>query len=401
MIPPGLIFLPYCYSPPFLDTLASSLIKLLSACASTALLFLSIQPVFGQGCVVSRSNGEVGGPYSEGGYLEPGDFSFNIGYRHQYSFRHFIGDVEQPRIALGTQVENKLNLENVSLTYQITHRFSITADLPVMSASRHTNNSPIVYTTHGIGDTSFLVNGWIWDPRENTSGNIQLGVGLLLPTGKSNVTNRVDALNGQGPQTKYVDYSIQPGQGGWGIPFQWASYKNVKSFQVYFNGSYTAMIQDLNTSYLRSATLNPVTLNQYTAISDQYLAEAGVAHSVPRVKGLTVTLGPRWEGVPSKNLFPGDNLGFRRPGYALSIEPGVQYVRGKSVFTAQIGRALYRNRTVSVPDALTGGHGDAAFADWVWLAGYSYRFSRHDKSKHQDMPHPGGDEPGHALTAQR
>jgi hypothetical protein len=358
------------------------------------LLMTPLQMAWGQGCIVSRSNGDVGGPESQGGYLAPGDFSVNIGYRHQFSFRHFIGDVEQPRIALGTQVENKLNLENLAITYQITHRFSVTADLPVMSASRHTNNTSLFYTTDGIGDTAFMVNGWVWNPEENTRGNVQLGVGLLVPSGTSNASNLVNG------QPKYVDYSIQPGQGGWGIPLQWASYKNVQSFQVFFNGSYTAMVQDLNTSYLRSNTVNPVTMLQYTAISDQYLAEGGVAHAVSRIKGLTVTLGPRWEGVPSKNLFPGENLGFRRPGYALSIEPGAQLARGKSVFSVQVGRALYRNRTVSVPDALTNGHGDAAFADWVWLASYSYRFSRPGKSPghHPDMNGHSADQPNAVAT---
>jgi len=28
----------------------------------------------------------------------------------------------------------------------------------------------------------------------------------------------------------------------------------------------------------------------------------------------------------------------------------------------------------SVPDMMTGGHGDAAFADWVWSASLSHRF---------------------------
>ncbi len=153
---------------------------------------------------------------------------------------------------------------------------------------------------------------------------------------------------------------------------------------MYFNGSYTAMVHDLNTSYQRSATVNPVTLSQYTAISDQYLLEAGVAHAVPHVRGLTATIGPRWEGVPAKNLFPSDNLGFRRPGFALSIEPGFQYVHGKSVFSGEIGRAIWRDRTRSVPDRLTGGHGDAAFADWVWLASYSYRFSAFKHTMHHD-----------------
>ncbi len=349
-----------------------------------------IQTAWGQGCIISRSNGEVGGPDSEGGYLAPGDFNINVGYRHQFSFRHFIGDVEQPRIALGTQVENKINLETLAITYQISDRFSVTADLPVLSASRHTNNTSLFYTTDGIGDMVFMVNGWVWNPKENTRGNIQLGFGMLTPSGKSDVTNLVNG------QPKYVDYSIQPGQGGWGVPFQWASYKNVKSFQVFFNGSYTAMVQDLNTSYLRSATVNPVTMSQYTAITDQYLLEAGMAHAVPHMRGLTVTLGPRWEGVPSKNLFPSDNLGFRRPGYAFSIEPGVQYVHGKSLFSAQVGRALYRNRTVSFPDALTGGHGDAAFADWVWLASYSYRFSR---PGHAAPHHPTTDPASQPMAA--
>ena len=334
--------------------------------AFTALFCLfAVQPVFGQGCIISRSNGEVGGPESEGGYLQPGDFSLNVGYRHQFSFRHFVGPQEQTyRIEQGTEVENKINLQNYAITYQVTSRFSVTADVPLLLASRHSNNSPIVYTSSGIGDSSFIVNGWVWNPKENTRGNVQFGVGLLLPTGKTNVSNYVDSFNGQGPHTQIVDYSIQPGQGGWGIPLQWLSYKNVGISQLYFNGTYTAMLQSVNKNTLRTgAAANPRTLLQYNSISDQYLLEAGIAHPVPHVKGLTFTFGPRFEGAPARNLFPGDNLGFRRPGFAISLEPGLQYTRGGSVLTAQVAKAFYRDRTVSVTDALTGGHGDAAFAD--------------------------------------
>jgi hypothetical protein len=347
------------------------------ALAVTALAGLSaVQPAFGQGCIISRSNGEVGGPESEGGYLQPGEFNLGIGYRHQFSFRHFVGPQEQTyRIQQGTQVMNKLNLQNYGLTYQLTSRFSVTADVPLLLASRHTHNSPITYTTSGIGDVSFMVNGWVWNPKENTRGNIQFGLGLLLPTGKNDITNNVDAFDGKGPQTKLVDYSIQPGQGGWGMPLQWIAFKNVGNSQLYFNGSYTAMFQSINYNTIRSTTLNPVTLTQYNSISDQYLLEAGIAHPISKIKGLTLTVGPRMEGAPARNLFPGDNLGFRRPGFAISIEPGFQYAHGGSVFTAQVGKAFYRDRTVSVPDSLTGGHGDAAFADYVWLASYSYRFS--------------------------
>ena len=200
---------------------------------------------------------------------------------------------------------------------------------------------------------------------------------------------RSDSFNGQGPHTQIVDYSIQPGQGGWGIPFQWLSFKNVGSSQLYFNGSYTAMLQSINKSTLRTgAAVNPLTLLQYNSISDQYLLEAGIAHPVPHVKGLTFTFGPRMEGAPARNLFPGDNLGFRRPGFAISLEPGFQYARGGSVLTAQVGKAFYRDRTISVTDALTVGHGDAAFADYVWLASYSYRFPGFRHASHADHAMP-------------
>ncbi|HVW08703.1 MAG TPA: hypothetical protein VHC90_08975 [Bryobacteraceae bacterium] len=327
-----------------------------------------------QGCVVARSNGEAGGPEGEGGYLMAGDLELNTGYRHQFSFRHYIGDVEQTqRIAQGTEVENKINLENIDLTYQMTPRFAVSANIPVLSASRHSNNSAAMQFSHGIGDTSYMVSGWLWNPNENSRGNIQIAFGLQLPTGNDRVISYPDSRNGKGPVATYDDYSIQPGSGGYGIILQWTSFKNIKATQVYFNGSYLATPQEQN-NYLRSATANPTSPTAYNSISDQYLVETGLAVPVRKIRGLTLTLGPRWEGVPAKDLI-GGNLGFRRPGYAVSIEPGFQYFYKSHAITFSLAKALYRNRTVSYPDSLTGGHGDAAFADYVWLASYSFRLN--------------------------
>ena len=348
-----------------------------------------VPQAFAQGCIVARSNGEQGGPESEGGYLAPGDWQFGIDYRHQFSYIHFVGSVEQNyRVQGGTQVENKINLENFAATYQITPRFSLTADLPLLTASRHTNNSPIVYTSAGIGDSSLLVQGWLWNPTERTGGNVLLGFGVLFPTGQDDVQNTV--LSNGKTVTAPVDYSIQPGQGSWGIPLEWSAFKNWRTSQFYFNGSYTMMLKDLGIQ--RSANVNPITLTQYNAVSDQYLLEAGVAHPISRVRGLTVLFGPRMEGVPARNLLPvGDNLGFRRPGFAVSVEPGLQYVRNDNIFSITIARAIFRDRTRSVPDDLTGGHGDAAFANWVWLASYTFRVHHagqsHDLQSRSNPPH--------------
>jgi hypothetical protein len=243
--------------------------------------------------------------------------------------------------------------------------------MPLLLASRRSNNSAYTTAAQGIGDTIVSAQGWVWNPKENTKGNVSFGFGMMLQTGKDNVMNRVDSFNGRGPQDIVLDYSVQPGSGGYGILFQWQSFKNVGSSQLFFNGSYIATPQSTNGVLRTSTSTNPVTA--YNSISDQYLLEAGVAHSIRKVRGLSVTFGPRFEGVPAEDLL-GESLGFRRPGFAVSVEPGVQYARGKSLFTARVGKAIYRNRTRSVSDKMTGGHGDAAFADYVWLASYSFRF---------------------------
>ena len=344
--------------------------------------------LYGQGCIVARSSSVSGGPESEGGYLSPGEYDFTIGLRHQFSFRHFVGDVEQKqRIQLGTQVMNKINLLNFNLNYQISHRFSVQIDAPLLLASRRSNNSPFTTTAQGVGDIIVSAQGWLWDPRENSRGNVAFSLGAMLPSGRDNVMNSVDKLDGKGPVNTLVDYSIQPGSGGYGLVFGWQSFKNFGSTaQAYFNGSYVATPQNTN-GVVRSTTAQP--LLQSVSISDQYLLEAGAAIPIrlPRVRGLSITAGPRWEGVPAKDLF-GGNDGFRRPGYAVSLETGFQYARGRQLFTGTVGKAILRDRTRSYPDRVYGSHGDAAFADYLWLASYSVRFGGRQHGSRHDVQNP-------------
>lgn len=344
------------------------------ALAAGALFLLRAAPARAQGCIVARSSGQNVGLDSEGGYLSPGEWNVALGYRHLYSFRHFVGPTEQTyRIQQGTQVMNKINLEAINLTYQITPRYSVSVDVPFLLASRRSNNSPYTTTAQGPGDTIVSARAWVWNPTENTRGNVGFSFGYMAPTGKDNVKNRVDAFDGKGPHDVVLDYSVQPGTGGYGLVFQWESFKNLghSPAQLYFNGSYIATPQNINNVRRTTTSTNPLLI--YNSISDQYLLEAGVAYSLKSVRGLTITFGPRDEGVPSSDLI-GKSDGFRRPGFAISLEPGVQYSRGKSLLSASVGKAIYRDRTRSTVDKLTGGHGDAAFADYIWLASYSFRF---------------------------
>ena len=72
---------------------------------------------------------------------------------------------------------------------------------------------------------------------------------------------------------------------------------------------------------------------RHNTIADQYFARAGLSYEVLRAAGLSLSFGGRIEGIPSHDLIGGD-MGFRRPGYTVSLEPGVTW--------------LYRDTTVSV-----------------------------------------------------
>jgi hypothetical protein len=350
----------------------------------TAVVALAIPATYldAQGCILARSPEQSGLPTGEGGVLQPGHFQITIGERHQFSYQHYVGDVYQEyRAQAGTQVENRINLITSNLTYQWTPRVSLEIDAPWLFASRKSQNSPIKYAASGLGDTIIGANFWVRNPEHAPRSNFSGGLGVLMPTGNDDVQNTVNTnTTGTGAATEVtapVDYSIQPGNGGWGLVMQWQGYiRSGKSLVFYFDGDYIATQGGTN-GVQRSATLSPTQpLNNYVAISDQYLMEAGVSYPlhIAHVKALSATFGPRDEGVPAYNLFPNSNAGFRRPGFAVTAGPGVQYYRGSNSIAAGIYKAVHRDRTGSYPDSVYGTHGDAAFAQYVWLASLTHRF---------------------------
>jgi hypothetical protein len=339
--------------------------------ALTLILIASAPSAHAQGCIIAHSAEQVVGPETQGGYLAPKHWQLTIDGRHQFSFRHFVGPVEQEyRLELGNEVENKINLFDFSLTYQATERWSFTFTTPVEFATRRSNNSPYTMSAQGLGDTPITTEVWLWKPSKATRGNIALGVGLQFPTGRSDIKEVVQKTSG-GPETTISDdYSIQPGIGGWAAVLEGQGFRMIgKNAVLYADGSY--LLTQGGTNHTLTGSALP--LEQYVAISDEYLAEVGVARPIVQVPGLALTFGPRIEGVPSHDLI-GNNYGFRRPGFAISLEPGLQWVRHRNIWTFQVGKALYRDRTRSYPDEVYGTHGDAAFADYLWLASYTYRF---------------------------
>jgi hypothetical protein len=291
---------------------------------------LPCRALHAQGCIVARSPEQIlpgidqnGLPTGQGGFLQPGHFQLTIGERHQYSFQHFVGDVYQEyRAQLQNQVQNRINIVTADLMYQWTPRISFEINAPFLFASRKTQNSPIKYQAQGLGDIILAANTWIFNPQKPHRGNASVGIGLLLPTGNDDVQNTVNTTtNGATVRvTAPVDYSIQPGNGGYGMVTQWQGFRAVGNNLIFYaDGDYIATQGDTN-GVAKGATLSTTTpLTNYVGRSDQYLLEAGVSVPIRQVKGLAFVFGPRDEGVPARNLFPNSNDGFRRPGFAVSV----------------------------------------------------------------------------------
>jgi hypothetical protein len=351
--------------------------------AVLACLFVSLPAVaHGQGCVAAHSPQPIISglnPSSEFGWhsFAHGEWVHNLtlttGYRVYNSYRHYIGTVYQAQRQLNhNAVVNHVNLFELDVNYQVTPRLSFVATVPGMEATRHGQASPTnFYRSGGIGDVTMGVQSWVWRPPTESHGNINFSAQLKLPTG-INDAKGTTVKNGVA-QTEPFDESIQPGDGTWGFSLATEAYREFWLHTTgYFTGSWLFSPQDTTgVQTFRSAPGENV-----VSATDQYLWRGGFSHPAPNFKvlrGLSLSVGGRMEGVPVRDAF-GSSNGFRRPGYVISIEPGMMYVHGRYMLNVSGPWAMERNRKISVTDIENHAHGDAAFADYTIIAGLSRTF---------------------------
>jgi hypothetical protein len=345
------------------------------ACAALVLTGVG-QRAYGQGCVAARQGGPMMGSLCDGGGngasgasspASPGRWELGIGYRWLNSQRHFVGDVEQPqRMAQDTQQQNKEHLFDLSLSYRLNRRWTLTFSAPFTDADRINHRTKGVTESTGLGDMSVGAKFWLFRPPTESHQNIQIGFALKLPTGKPNVTSLISGVPTASTTPTTVDQSIQLGDSGTGLALDYLAYKSLpKGFTLFSTGVYLLNPRNTYTATTPGARV--------LSVSDQYLFRGGVGYAVPKLRGIALSLAGRDEGVPARDLI-GREDGFRRPGYAVSVEPGLQYGRGRNLWSFSYAIAVHRDRTRSVSDVRAGTHGDAAFADSLILLGYSRTF---------------------------
>jgi hypothetical protein len=349
-------------------------------------LFANYQ-VNAQGCVAIRSFSGMNNALGQTGTFDKGTMNIGLNYRYFKSFRHFRGTEEEPdRIANNTEVINWTNNVDLVISYAITDRIYAVATLPYAHNKRsslYEHGRTERYNTYskGIADSRLGLGYWLFPQAEK--GNMAIGLGAKLPTGNYAAE---DFFHNVGPdgagEIRPVDQSIQLGDGGFGIILDFQGFWALGNrFSMYYDGFYLINPRETNGTRTFRETLNPILANEsIMAVPDQYAFRAGMASHLP-IHGLGISLGARWEGVPVRDLI-GGNEGFRRPGYVVSVDPGIFYMKGDFGMNVNLPVALIRNRTRSVTDIQASEqsgnfrHGDAAFADYLLSVSVNWRIGK-------------------------
>lgn len=316
-----------------------------------------------------------------------GSWQFSLNYRYFRSYKHFRGDHEEKeRVENGTEVINNDNSINLGATYSINARWSATLTIPLMYIDRsslyeHSGNSGGRYHTSSQGLGDIRATAYYNTMPTNHHGDLILGLGLKAPTGNYNFKDYFHKP--EGLVLLPVDQSIQLGDGGWALITELNLSRHIGgNFSAYadamymFNPRNTNGVLRRDSPYTIPSTGEPVPLSNELSVADQYMWRVGAAWSASAVRA---TLGARMECIPAKDLI-GKSDGFRRPGYIISLEPGLFYSTGSHAVGVNFPIAMKRARTRNTTDIARGNdpetgmpiNGDAAFADWLLSVTYVY-----------------------------
>lgn len=339
---------------------------------------------FSQGCIAIKG-GSGGMCILNAHDIDTSKWELNANSRYFISFRHFSGETHEiQREILGTNVINHTSQTDFTLIHKLSSRWSYGIDIPVVSNTRsslyeHNNVGRFQTNSFGLGDIRFTIYNYLIDPGKRPLANLQVGLGIKLPSGNDNVQDYfhvTDSTERLGP----VDQSIQLGDGGTGITLELNGYLSIShNVNIYGNFYYLSNPQDVNgvsTAHGGTPSANAVkNTSSVMSVPDQYMVRGGLNW---RIGPLTLTGGIRREGVPIYD-FIGKSDGFRRSGFIISAEPGLTFSSKKFSLYIFAPYALVRDRTQSVPDKINTQitkvytQGDASFADYFLNFGFTLK----------------------------
>jgi hypothetical protein len=300
------------------------------------------------------------------------DWQLAVDYRYLHADQFYFGTSRStpPPEFFGQPIFITIHTLNFNVSYAATNRLSLRLTVPITDGSQSRFYKDTVrheFRAGGLGDIALVGTAWLGVPRTHADGNLALGLGVKLPTGNDKSPGRAYNADGSSvPQA--VDQSIQQGDGGWGVILETEAFRRVaRRAYAYFTGSYLLSPGDQSDVVRQQAPL------VYYSISDVYTGRLGMNYVLAPGRGLSVGMGGRIDGIPYHDLI-GRNDGFRRPGYAVFIEPRVTLGRGAGTLSlsapVRVAQRLAKHQQV-MNSGGTLGAGDLARV--VFFIGYGRR----------------------------
>jgi hypothetical protein len=320
-------------------------------------------------------------------FLQAHHWEFSADYRwlHSRDADFFVGTARTPAPPAlqppgGQGIRIDVHSISLGLTYAVTDRVRVSVAAPFQTgrlsfieedALRHTER------VTDLGDVTVTGGTWLFNPRSGPTGNVMLGLGLKIPTGSHR--DSIEFFTKTGPAQRVADPSIQPGDGGWGIIMQFQAFQLVlPGMLAYLSASYL-----LNPRVQSEATIGrPIGLPgnsaagtpYYLSVPDAYSVRSGVSYAVVPSLGFSASLGGRLDGVPVQDLVSGGDVNFRRPGYSVFVDLGLDLSRGANTFTLNVPVRAHADRRANLYDRIVDVQGGGNLAKFQVLASYTHRF---------------------------
>jgi hypothetical protein len=263
-----------------------------------------------------------------------------------------------------------VSLINLDVLYAVSNRLSLDLTVPFSIGSSTvelgTQESHGLYKFRaaGLGDVSLQAEYWLTDPAVPSRATGSVGIGFLAPTGNDNV--QTTTIPGSGGAPVPVDESAQLGTGGWALLLRAQGTAQIDGPLFAYGSGYYGMSLREHTEVLNLGALR--------GVPDTYSGRLGAAYLLRGLQGVVVSLGGRINGVTVKDLVGGGDLYWRRPGYAIYVEPGLTWTRGPNMASLSAPVRVYANKLDSLLDLSLDRKIGASFASYLILASYARRF---------------------------
>jgi hypothetical protein len=316
------------------------------------------QPVQSQGCIVVRNISGFGQYNLTDNAFSTSDWQLNINNRYFKSFRDFKGTADQKTPEQNEAVVKSYSMD-ISISRLLRNGWSLDLSLPIAANSREAslehggpNTKRHTTNTFGIGDMRITAYKWLLKPTVKQKGNVQLGLGLKLPTGDYKYQDYF-YRNDSTKVLSAVNPSIQLGDGGTGIITELNLFyvlNAARTISFYGNLYYMANPREQNGTAITNGRVPPridsLANNIILSVADQFSMRVGVNYNL---KNWAFSAGLRNEGTPANDLLGGSE-GVRRAGHNFSVEPGIIYKMKRASLYAYVPVIVNRKIRQTVPD---------------------------------------------------